>query len=54
MPLFTLVPWKICRPHQERLFSERSSFGMYDLLIVVVALVTFVALAGFVYFCERI
>jgi len=27
---------------------------MYDLLVVVVALVTFVVLASFVYFCERI
>lgn len=33
---------------------ERSVYAMYDLLIVVVALATFAALVGFVYFCERV
>jgi uncharacterized protein YneF (UPF0154 family) len=35
-------------------FVERNVHSMYDLLVVVVALVTFVALGAFVYFCERI
>lgn len=34
--------------------AERSTPTMYDLLIVVVALVTFVALGAFVFFCERL
>jgi hypothetical protein len=33
---------------------ERNVPAMYDLLVVVVALVTFVALGAFVYFCEQI
>jgi hypothetical protein len=34
--------------------SERSIPAMYDLLVVVVALATFVVLGAFVFFCERI
>lgn len=34
--------------------QKRSVPEMYDLLVVVVALITFVALGAFVFFCKRI
>jgi hypothetical protein len=49
-----LKRWGCVAFHQPGAVRERSIPAMYDLLVVVVALATFVALAGFVIFCERI